>query len=372
MKFKIKIKTAVIAAVNILSLGGALVLSLSASDMAQSRQYNFTAEKWQGSGGKESYCQISTFLSENSGLTTDMLGTVRTGITNALQTVSIAAKEGQKLCPDAYSALLGQSTVRCDSSGYSEAEITAVGGDFFLFRDFTLLSGAYFSDDDLMQDGIVIDRDIAWALYGSEDITGMELTINNVRFYISGVIDTPRDKEEKICRGEFPQAYITYDGASAIAASMGLFDAATGTSDFKKITSYEVVMPEPVSGFAKGSVSGIMQGFGGETLVNTGRFESGKRLKALKKVTQAAVRTTEIAYPYWENASRITEMKLSFTYLWRVLCLVIPAATLVYLVIRGAKTIKKYIVRGAVFVLDLIEKQKYKKWREKNEQKEAE
>lgn len=48
-----------------------------------------------------------------------------------------------------------------------------------------------------MQDGAVIDKNLAWALYGSEKVSGMNIYINGVKFYIAGVIDLPGTEAEK-------------------------------------------------------------------------------------------------------------------------------------------------------------------------------
>ena len=44
------------------------------------------------------------------------------------------------------------------------------------------------------QDGAVIDKELAWSLYGSVNVAGMSIYLNDVKLYISGVIDNPRTK----------------------------------------------------------------------------------------------------------------------------------------------------------------------------------
>ena len=372
MKFAVNKKYAVLAAVNAVMLAASLILTLTASAEAKSHTYNYAAERWDSGGD---YAQISCFFSENAGFTVDSVASARMQILNNLKNVSVIPEEGQKLCPDGWSAPLGQASIKGKLSGRSEADITAVGGDYFLIHNFTLIDGAFFSDKDIMQDGIVIDKNLAWALYGSSDISGMTLTVNGSEFYISGVIDTPATDEERECAGDLPRAYISYEGASLFSSGGNFMEEGSSAvpSDFRKVTCYEVIMPDPVKNYAYESMKGYFEGYGknAQLLQNTGRFGAVKRLKALKNMEKLAVRDNAVIYPYRENASRIAEYKLSYLYLWRVICMIIPAVTAVWIIVRCAKLGKKYIIKGVNSVLDFIEKRKMKKWREKNEKKEA-
>lgn len=349
MKFRINRKKAVLAAVNILSLSGFLTFCLIGSGSAASQEYNYASERWQNGDDSMDYAQISCFMPESADFTLDSLGMVRASIISSLQNISAATEGEQKLCPDAYSASAGKAAVKGNILGRSDAEITAVGGDFFMIHGFKLIDGAFFSDNDLMQDGAVIDRNLAWALYGSYEVSGMKLTINDTQFYISGVIENPQTDEEKQCAGELPRAYISYDGASGFASSGGGLgtgydgDGVTEGTAFSTVTCYEILMPDPVEDYAYSSVKKIMEDLGDDISVvqNTGRFEPLKRLKALKKISSVTVRDSAVVYPYWENASRIVQFRLSYIYLGAALCLIIPAATFVWLAVRAFKALRR-------------------------------
>lgn len=367
MNFKrIKKRYIILSAVNMLSLAGFLVLSLIGGSQAGKQAYNYACERW---GGEDSddYAQISCFMSESSGFTTDSINMVRGSVLSSLQEISVVPEEGQKLCPDAYSAPVGKATVISDIKGRSEAEITAVGGDFFNIHNFRLIDGSYFNDDDIMQDGAVIDRTLAWSLYGSYEISGMNITINGTQFYISGVIETPQTDEEQKCAGELPRAYISYDGASGFAGSGGFGtddlkdEDVTSSGKFNTISCYEIIMPDPVEGYALKSVKTAMEGYGNEAAViqNNDRFDAFKRLKALKNLSLLAVKDNQIIYPYWENAARITEFKLSFIYLAAIVFLIIPAATLLWLIIKGIKTLKRNKEKYISFFKNKIKKKKH-------------
>lgn len=331
------------AAVNAAAIIGAVVLTALGSHAAKAQSYNYAADRW-SSDGKTEYSQITCFFSTDSGFNKSGVNTIRGQLLTDLKEASVEPHDGIDLVPDAYSAPAGTATVSGDDSGRSDAEITAVGGNyFFLFRDFKLLSGAYFSENDLMQTGAVIDRQLAWDLYGSDEVAGMNIYINNVKLFISGVIDTPSTKPEKRSAGKTPKAYISYYAAGLIFGGGDTFMGADGdgmqsTPEFRKITSYECVVPEPVENFGYSKVKKHLgESYDGKISIvnNTERFLPKTRVKALKKLDEYAVVKNQIVYPFWENASRIVEIRLSFIYGARRLLLAIPLITAVCLLIMA-------------------------------------
>lgn len=340
-----KILYAVIAAANVLSLMGTLIISISGSSLAKSQSYNNAAEKWDSDGG---CAQISCFFAEDAGVTVDNIGGAKASMLTALKNISVVPEENQKLIPEAYSTSAGQATIKSDTTkGRSNAEIIAVGGDFFLFRDFDFIDGSYFTDIDVMQDGAVIDRNLAWALYGSDNISGKNIYINGTKFYIAGVIDIPQTKYEKKTVGELPVAYISYGGANLLDNSsysvLNGKDSMGGGNDFmpadtglKKITCYECIMPDPVENYAYNAVDNYfsLSCENKYTIVNNSeRFKPSVRAKAFRNLSDYAVISNSVIYPYWENASRIVEFKLTSMYFYRRLTYIIPVLTALWLLV---------------------------------------
>ena len=366
MKIKIKKRHIILAAVNVLCLAGFLTLILIGSAQGKSQTYNYACRRWAGEDS-EDYSQFSIFASDSAGFTTDSLGSIRSTVLDSLQTVSIVPEEGQKLCPDAYSAPVGKATVRSDINGRSEAEVTAVGGDFFTINNFRLIDGSFFSDEDLMQDGAVIDRDLAWAIYGGSEVSGMQIEINGTQFYISGVVEVPETDEEKKCAGELPRAYISYDGASDFA-SVSMPDDMDEEKPqqnfpqqrFNKITCYELIMPDPVEGYAMQALENFSKSYENKVSIicNNSRFGFWTRLSSVKKFSDIAVKDSDIIYPYWENASRIVEFRLTLLYPIASLFLIIPIITAVWLIIKGIKYIKKNKRKIIIKISGLFRKKK--------------
>ncbi len=330
MKIK-KVLIAALAAANVLSIGTGLVLTAVGSSLAKSQSNNYAAQRWDSEGG---CTQLSCFFTEEAGFNTYSVPYVKQSLTEKLKNAGVIAEEGQKLIPEAYSMNAGQMSVRCDRTARSEAMITAVGGDFFLFRNFKLLDGSYFSESDLMQDGAVIDKVLAWELYGSEDIAGMNIYLNGVKFYISGVIDTPSTEQEKRTIGDIPRAYISYEGLKLINGGF----AEEGSNSLDNITCYECIVPDPVENFAYNAINdyfGSGYSYTCSVVNNTERFNPTKLAKKHKNLSDYAIADKSIIYPYWENASRITEFKLSGIYYFRRLTYIIPILTLLLLIILG-------------------------------------
>lgn len=376
MKKRFRPVYAVIAAVNAAAVAGALILTAAGSSAARSQRYNYAHDRWKN-GSKGDYSQVSCFFSEDAGFDRNEAAGVKSRLMGKLKEAAIEPKKTQKLVPDAYSASAGKVTVTGDIGKRSEAEITVAGGDFFLFRSFDLVSGAFFSDDDLMQDGVVVDRQLAWNLYGTDNVAGSSIYINNVKLYISGVIELPRTDAEERCISSTPMAYISYYAAELVFGS-GPEEGGGDKAGFRKITCYEFISPEPVENFlynfAKEDLSELYRGQI-SIVDNKERFVPDKRVKALKRLEDSVVRKDKIVYPFWENASRMVEFKLSFIYGGRRLLLAIPLITLIWLIIMAYRTFtrkKKELGKAAVsFVSAKMSSLRKKNSRSTEENKES-
>lgn len=356
MKLKPRIKHIVIIILNAVVIIAICILTVVGNSMAVSQQYNFADKRWQN-GSKEHFAQVSTFLAEDSEFTTDNLNSVRAEFIKALRDASIETDDGNLPFSDAYSSQMGTFTIRGDLVGRSDAVLTAVGGDFFSFRNFRLINGAFFTDSDLMQDGAVIDRSLAWSLYGSYDVAGMNIYIDGVKFYISGVIENPVTAPEKECIGKIPKIYISYDGASGLSSMSGgnvsgeetvtmssELPVSAPVKGFRQITCYETVLPNPVENFAYNAVKKqFSESYRDKCSIvnNSTRFEPSVRAKAFRKISDYAVIKNNISYPYWENASRLVEFRLTLLYFFRRLLFAVPSLTLVWLAILAYKFARK-------------------------------
>ena len=374
MKLKKPLLYAVIAGANALSLTAALALSLAGGAIARSQSYNRSAHKWDRDDGST---QVSAFFSDDAGFTTDGVYALRAEMQSKLSSAVNDPSGKLPETPDAYSTPIGTGYVTADSIKNAEADITAVGGDFFLFRDFKRLSGAYFTEDDLMQDGAVIERSLAWKLYGSPNVAGQLIYIDDAQFYIAAVIDDPTDKYQKRTASENPQVYVSYDGAASLpqvqyssaGGSYGGYDGGMAAPPkLTKVSCYECIMYDPVENFAYSTVNKFLKNaYAGKykAVNNTERFKPSKMAKAYKKRADLAIRSDTIVFPYWENASRIAEFKLAPIYFWRTAGFVLPIITAVWLIWQGSRLIKRNGLRLISALAEAYKKAVYRRRQKK-------
>ena len=83
-----------------------------------------------------------------------------------------------------------------------------VGGDFFSFHRMFLRSGNYIAESDLMHDRVVLDKELAWKLFGAIEVDGMELEINGKRFIVAGVVERDGDFASSISYPENSGLYM--------------------------------------------------------------------------------------------------------------------------------------------------------------------
>lgn len=357
MTFKrIRAQTLCIIAANAVSIILSVSLFISAALLSESQKTQFSAENWTAKNSKFAYSQQSAFIGNDAEFTTDSLDMVRGIISNEITNASIKNEENNRLWYDSYYSRIGKFQAHGTVLGNTECEINAVNGDFFMLHNFRLINGAFFSDNDLMQDYAVIDDNTAWKLFGSSDVVGMSFTVNNNDFYVSGVIERPKSKGEIEYYGKSPEIYISYDSASAIIGE-----------EYSAISCYEAVLPEPVENFASKTFKTAFEAYSDSSVLitNTDRFSFGKRMKALKNISSCVAPKKPVIYPWWENAARKTEFRLSFIYLFALLALIIPLITVIVLLVKLYRHYRKQKRKLKNKLSDIIDRIRTRKYRKK-------
>ena len=242
-------------------------------------------------------------------------------------------------------------------------KVTAIGteGDFFLFHPLELVSGSYYSPDALMKDGIVIDEDLAWQLFGSNDVVGQMVMIGDVPHYVSGVVKREEGKMRKASGQNSSIAYISYDslckyGTILSGRTESAEIAEDGTTASKGgINCYEVVMPGPVDGIVAQIVkeSAAIDDAYISVIDNTERFSFFALLNVIMSYGTRSMWNKAIFFPYWENLARGYEDILATLLLIRLICRTIVVVIIVLFIIRSYRN-KKWTVRG--IFNDLMEK----------------
>ena len=311
-----------------------------------------TAERWRGESG-QSFSQVSCFLPVDEAVGVKEIYGFRGAMLDELHKAALDADGSEGLWRDAWSAA-GKVHIS-GARGACDASCIAVGGDFFAFHPLRLLSGSYIGEKDLMKDLVLLDEELAWFLFGGTELQGMSIEINGRPFVVGGVIERESDSASRM----------------AYTAGRGLFmscDAyAELTGEDSAITCYEVVMAEPVKGFAA-RVAGEKFPLGrGEALTNTGRFSVSRLLDLWKTVDSRSMQSMGMMYPYWENAARVVEDRCARLLLGALLALLIPAVTaavfLIRLLLRGKEELEdRLLPRAKDGVEEFVRKRQRRRW----------
>ena len=337
------------------------------SHLANMLDSQHQAERWQGEGELK-FSQLSCFMSVDQKLSLEQVYTFRTAMMTKFHEAALDIDTEAQLFCDAWSTT-GKAYVASDQ-GKGDVSVIAVGGNFFDFHPIRLLSGNYIRPDDLMKDRVLLDEDSAWLLFGGTQLEGLSFKIDGVPFVVAGVIEREQDFASLKAYTSGMGIYMSYDaylslksGGSSVqkassAGSAGSGSGSTGAgtgSDSSGsaggsgstgssgsgvgIECYEVVMAEPVKGFALGVAKEKFPIGGGVIVDNSSRYGFESILKLVKQFGSRSMQTHGVILPYWENAARCIEdwclALLIGAMVTGVLPLVLIVIFLVRLLLRG-------------------------------------
>ncbi|MBQ9589968.1 MAG: ABC transporter permease [Butyrivibrio sp.] len=267
--------------------------------------------------------------------------------------------EEVKVYASCYSAQ-GISTIKFESKTAENIDTIGVSGDFFLFHPMELVNGSYFSPDELMKDRIVVDEELAWQLFGSDDIVGKCVTIGGINHYIAGVVKRDGGRLNEAAGLSKSFVYMSYE---SLARYGTIFSGRTESKEISEdgatinnggINCYEIVMPDPVEGLAKRLVkesSGVEDMYV-EAVDNTNRYSFFALAEVISKFGIRSMWGKPIYYPYWENVAKAWEDILAFILLIRIICIVVVAVIATVLIVSAYRH-KTWTVAGIVrFIAD--------------------
>lgn len=335
MNIRFSVRQIVLTAVCLISLFVFAVLECISQGLIQKLDTQQMAGRW---SDKKDVAQVSCFFSVNEEITPDHLKDFYYTLDAALQEASIVSEsenEGARLFADAYSAD-GKVSIKSERATV-EVDAIGIGGDFFLFHPLRLLNGAYFSGNDLMQDYVILNEDAAWKLFGSNDIAGQIVEIKGITHVVAGVIEQESGRLYEAAGLDGSMVYVSYDSLEKYGTNNG-------------INHYEVVMPNPVEGYAYGYVTeaiGVDQKEV-EIVENSARYSLLNRIRQIGKFTTRSMNGKAIVYPYWENIARAYEdilaLLMVFELLFLALALGIAAAASILYWRRKSWTVKGVVL----------------------------
>ena len=153
-----------------------------------------------------SYGQISIYFNHSLSITPNSIREYNYKIFQSLKEAALK-EDGDELiycysAPGTVKATKDSKTVSVKAMG--------VGGYFFYLHPIQLIAGSYFDPESDMKDQIVIDEDTAWNLFGSSNIVGQAVYINNIPHYISGVVRRQNGKIAKAAGLDEPVIFVSF------------------------------------------------------------------------------------------------------------------------------------------------------------------
>ncbi len=120
------------------------------------------SRRWKS--GRQEFAHISVYMSPEEGWTENDRNTLVSGLKMSFQENSITNEKrednSEGLLKDCFSS---EGVMElANGKNTANAKVIATGGDFFFFHQMVWLSGFAYSDNDVMKDRAVIDKELAW------------------------------------------------------------------------------------------------------------------------------------------------------------------------------------------------------------------
>lgn len=331
-KWNIDKKNILLLLLNVVLVVACIMVSRVAETSSEKLYSQKFASRWEEK--RNSYAQVSAFISPGEDMQMQGVQNIRNSILEKMTKDSLMeSKKNARVWVDAYSGEC-TATVWRETNNLSVTAV-GVGGDFFLFHPIPLLSGGYISDSDLNQDRVVVDENFAWAMFGSNDIVGMQIWMDNTVYTIAGVVEVDENPLYRTAYGKNNRIYMSYEQLKKQQENL-------------KVTAYEMLMPNPLSNYAYYALRtacGLEENqedtmdksdnpldFGNiEVVENSNRYNFIPLYQKWKNRKYQSMRTTAIGYPFWENLARVEETKQMQLWKLRIILLICPMVCLILL-----------------------------------------
>ena len=303
-----------------------VVCLVSSGTIRKTLRSQQAAAAWAGQSG-ERFAQISAFIPTGSAFDHIAIYNLHSSLDRALVDASVEAPEGGSLYRDAWSALGEVSVI--GERGSASVQVLGVGGDFFLFHPLYLRDGGYISENDLMKDRVVLDEELAWRLFGAVHLAGLEVMIGGKPYIIAGVVS--REDDSASLR--------SYTGGDGMFMSYETLNEISGGAD---VICYEIVMPNPISGFAYNTITTLFPEKDAVFVENSARYSLLSIFRVIGAYGERSIQSDGIAFPYWENAARYTEDWLALLLVLSLAFIVFPAVCGVIYSVKGIRWLIKH------------------------------
>ncbi len=262
--------------------------------------------RWSSDGAR--YAVTVLYTEEGSAVSSREAESWAMSISSGLLEASVTPKEGARSFAYSYGT---ETTLRVTGPRSSvNAAAVVGGGDFFVFHPLSFTYGSGFLNDPSNPNGVVLDRDLAWKLFGSENIVGFEVTIGNEEFVVTGISEkTGGDEAYLAAYGDTPRMYLSAAG----------YEKLTGNEYY--VTTFEAALPNAVRGFAWNIFTNVVPSDGSTSvrIEVTDRASLSNRFETMKTLDTSFARMNTIKYPYWEKQARVYDYRAAVMMIWEIL-----------------------------------------------------
>lgn len=301
-------------------LAAAVCLGMARQGVTEDDVRDYAAENFRGDS-EDKYMQLAFYCTEEDYLTPDGVMNLKNQLESAMTEKSLAA-EGNYLLA---ASMEKEVSVSRDTQAV-DAVATVYFGDYFGLHPDLPLKGGYIDESDATTEFCVIDDLLAWRLFGSIDVCGLDIEINGKLYTINAVLAADRG-EYAPYYGEKPRLYILHNSGAMRDQNICF-------------TTAEAVLPNPITDFALDMFSEAVSGYSEDVQTITGRFTPAGLWDNIKGMTALGVMQGE-SFPYYENVARIRETKCAMLLTFEGAFWILAAAfliTLVTLILRPILT----------------------------------
>ncbi len=305
----------------LLTIGILLLVYRSVSSALDSQR---AAQRWGNDGNR--FMQLSLFLDRSLNADKMSMLNLENKISEKVNEQIQSENENARNFISTYSA---KDEITAENAGKSTTlQAYFTSDDFFRFHSLSIVSGWYYNEYDIMDDGVLINTYAAWKLFGGYELSDMQITLDGYPCRVYGVFDDSQENPEGT-----PVLYADYD----LLYKMGKRDV--------PITCFEAVLPEPVKNFAQDTLMlAIEFGSGEYELVNnTKRYNFKECFLQIPEFFSRTDRNTGVYFPKWENEARRIESMCILLVFFISLFSVYPVLLALFLIIFA------YIKKGVIF-----------------------
>ena len=311
------------------------------------------AQRWENE--EKPYAEASVYLPEDNAISASSLPALRLSVENALTAAGVPSEDHPWLYAASHTQ---QETLQSDSGSVSATvDLTLISGDYFRIHPMVLRTGWYMWESDVMHDRIILDRQTAWDLFYTDDAVGQFLQWNGQRYQVAAVVDYPEGTYNERASKDVCRAWVFADSPgvsgsgtasspdsggvssgddNADSAGAGTAEKASGSpiassSGDVGFTSLEMVLPQPVKGFAVATLKNALKDLVPKNTVytdNSGRFSLSSRWSVLQNLSTRGISEKAIGYPCYENAAQLAENQLALRLIPEGIFLLFPIISL--------------------------------------------